>query len=79
MPEKKIVGGSRQNKRTLEKRLQEGVCKYCGNKFTRLMFPGPNPEVCPDCMAHHKQLKREQAKERMRTLRENKKTESENK
>lgn len=67
--EKKKIGGSRQATRTIEQREQTGKCKYCGRAFTRIMFPGPNPIVCDNCFERYDEILREQARERMRRLR----------
>lgn len=66
---KKKVGGNQQKTRTLIEREQTGKCKYCGDVFTRLMFPGPNPIVCQSCWDRYEDILREQARERMRRLR----------
>jgi hypothetical protein len=67
--EKKTIGGSKQAERTIVQREQTGNCKYCGKTFTRLMFPGPNPMVCENCLDRYEEIQRELARERMRRIR----------
>ncbi len=67
--EEKTIGGSRQPKRTIKQREQTGTCRYCGAVFTRIMYPGPNPWVCENCWDRYEDIQREQARERMRRLR----------
>lgn len=78
MAEKTIQVGT--HTRILTQREVTYTCQfpYCGRTVTDLRYPGPTPRYCPDCKQQWEQWRRAEdrdaAAERMRRLRDQRRT-----